>query len=179
MGRRAAWAIALLVAAPALAHPKGFHKKVILTVSREGVDALVALDIDGGPRTQMLRAAADADKDGVLSHDEALALKKELVTLLLRPLTISASGFRLQFEDVDAKVDLRKDRRVGDGGLSVAVLRRARFPGPATGMQLVVTDESPDQSPVSLEIHQALPDAGDQVTAVDLARGASQSVRLW
>ena len=46
-------------------------------------------------------------------------------------------------------------------------------------MQLVVTDESPDQSPVSLEIHQALPDAGDQLTAVDLARGASQSVRLW
>jgi hypothetical protein len=176
---RTACALALLLAAPALAHPKGFHKKVVLTVTREGVDALVALDIDGGPRTQLLRAAADADKDGVLSHDEALALKKELVAILLRPLAISVSGYKLRFEDVDAKVDLRRDRRVADGGLSVAVLRRARFPGPATGMQLVLTDESPDQSPVSVEIHQALPDAGDQVTAMDLPRGASQSVRLW
>jgi hypothetical protein len=170
---------AVLLSATAIAHDKGFHKKLLLTVTRESVELLVAMDIDGNERTAGLRAGADANHDGVISGEEAQGLKKKLVRLAEEPVRVAVSGYALSFEDVDAKVDLRGDRRVDDTGISVAVLRRARWPGkPIAGMTLSVSDESPDPSPVAVEVHVQAEDGGDVVTSAELDRGKSVSARL-
>ena len=60
----------VLMAGVVEAHPRGFHKKLVLTAYRTRLEGLMTMDADGAERTRGLRAAADTDGNGKLSQDE-------------------------------------------------------------------------------------------------------------
>lgn len=157
-----ALALAALVPALAAAHPKGFHKRDVTTVTAKSVEVLVTLDIDSGKRCSLLRTAADADRDGKLSPDELKALKERLAKLAVRPLKVEIAGYPVVFREEESKLDARGDIRASDSALSVAVLAKADLPHAATpGMTLTLADESPDQSHIAVEVFQrSAADAG-------------------
>lgn len=155
----------LLFPLAAQAHARGFHKKLQIVVQARKIQVLVTLDIDGGTRTQVLRAGADVDKNGTIDTAEAQALKARLVTLASRPLRLSLSGYAVRPALVEAKVNLREDRTVSDAGLSIAALLEAELPQPLfAGMELSIEDEAPDASHVRVE---AVQDVGGERKAED------------
>lgn len=146
----------VLLATGALAHPRGFHKKVTLTVTRSKLTALVVLDGDEGNRCQELREAADADGNGVLQGAEVTKLKERLVRIATSRLEVKLSGAKLPLVPRESKLSLREDPRADEGGLSLAVLFELKLSTPAAeGMQLEVTDVAPDESAVAVEVFQA------------------------
>ncbi|MHB8874387.1 MAG: hypothetical protein ACYC8T_11925 [Myxococcaceae bacterium] len=164
-----------------LGHAKGFHKHDVVTVSAREVLVLVTLDVDSGKRCRLLRATGDADGDGKLSGEELMQLKAKLVRLVLRPLEAEVSGYPLTLLEGESKIDLRGDKRTSDTGLSVAVLVRAELPGEVTpGMTLSLADESPDQSHIAVEVHQATAaDAGSEKPVKQVMKpGEKVKVRL-
>jgi hypothetical protein len=179
--RRLALLLGLLAGSPVLAHPKGFHKRDVLTVTNAGVEALITLDLDSGPRSQLLRQGVDRSGDGALDRDEVAALKGKLVELAVRPFKLDVSTHALRVEVLESKVNLRGDSRVSESGLSVAVLVRAGFPrAPSPGMTLTVLDEAPDRSHVAVEVHRSIPGDGGASAPerAELTGGASLKVSL-
>jgi hypothetical protein len=171
----------LLLSSAALAHPQGFHKKVVLNVSLYRVDGLIAMDVDGGERCRLIRDGADQNRDGKLSGDELKALEDKLVRMATRALKLSLSGFPVPFKIKETKIDLRKDHAVSETGVSVAVLIEDPHPAAVTvGTQLEIEDSSPDLSPVRFEVNQVPPaDAGVEPPAQkDLESGVKWKVRL-
>lgn len=158
-GQRGARWLALLVAAGAggaWAHPQGFHARVTFTVAQGLVRAVAVMDVDSGERCRLLRAGFDENKDGLVQGAEVTALKERVAAMLLGPLAVSLSGFPLVLEAREKKLSLHEDPRVGDSGLSVAVLLEAKAPkdiGPGTSFE--VTPVAPDGSTVRVEVFQA------------------------
>lgn len=174
-------AVVLVLAGPAHAHKAGFHKKLVFTVTRAGLEALVVMDLDGGDRAQLLRAGADANADGRLTGDEVTKLKAKLVEQATRALVAEVAGFKLQAKVKEAKLSLREDPRTRDGGLSLAVLLEWPAPEPiSSGMRLTLTDEAPDRSHLEIEVHQkTLADAGPEpVFRAAPPSGQTVTVRL-
>lgn len=168
-------ALLLLLSASAFGHPKGFHKKVLVTVEGGRLGALVVLDVDDSERAELLRATADTDHDGVLSKDETARLRAKLVELATSKLRISVSGHRLVTPVKDVRLSLRQQKRVGEAGMSVAVMLETLLPGKVVpGMTLAVEDASPDGSPVQVELGQT--DAG--VVSRELVAGEKAELRL-
>ncbi len=175
---------ALLVAlAPlsAWAHPQGFHKKLAFTLTKYGVQGLVVMDIDGGERCSLIRSGADANHDGVLSAHESGLLKKRLVALATSKVKLAFSGAPIALEVKESKINLHEDPRVGEGGLSVAILVDLVHPHDVReGMNFEVEDTAPDLSPVNLEVFQVpATDAGALPPYVgELASGEKVQIRL-
>lgn len=170
----------LLAATGAEAHPRGFHKKVVLTAWRTRLEGLLSLDADGAERTRGLRAAADADGDKKLSKDELKALQERVVKLATESLKLDISGAKVPVEVKEAKLNVHGDFTVSDAGLSVAVLMVMRHPHAVTpGMTLTVEDRAPDLSHVSVEVFQATGgDAGAELTKGELLPAQKLKVRL-
>ncbi len=165
----------------ALAHSRGVHKKDVVTVRRGGLEVLVTLDFDAGKRARLLRAGADADRDGLLGEAEREALRSKLARLAVGSLQVSVSGHRLKLAVQSSKLSLREDGRASGEGLSVAVLLAGSWPGaPIPGMTLVVKDETPDRSHLAVEVYQAVEGDGGAVepTVSELLSGAQVTVRL-
>ncbi len=174
-------ALLLFGAATASAHPEGFHKRIALTVTRDGVDGLLTMDVDGGERCELMRAGADTNRDGVLQPAETAALKEKLLKLAMLALQMEVSGYKLTVQTVDSKISLKEEPRVAKAGLSVAVMLKADFPKKATaGLELRVRDASPDESPVQIHVFPQLP--GDGGSSADVSRelnkGELMTVRL-
>ena len=153
-------------------HAKGFHKRVLITIDAKGIEALVLMDVDESPKALALRAQADADHDGTLSEAEVAKLKATLAALA-RPLGVWVSGFPLELKELaPAKVDLRREKKVSEVGLSIGLALGAKFPGAVIrGMELKVESESPDGSGVPVEVH---PPTGEVTSGeVSLARGGT------
>lgn len=168
-------ALLLLLPAAAFAHPKGFHKKVLLTVEGGRAAALVVMDVDDSERAELLRATADSDRNGVLSRDETAKLRAKLVELATSKLRVSVSGHRLSLPVKDVRLSLRQEKRVGESGMSVAVMLESELPGKiVSGMVMVVEDTSPDGSPVQVELGQT--DAG--VVSREILAGEKIDLRL-
>lgn len=145
----------LLAASAAGAHPKGFHKKVIITVTQTRVSALIVMDVDSGDRCLLLREAVDSDRNGVLAGDEVTKLRERLTKLATSPLKLGLSGAPLPLQLKDSKLSLRDDQRANDSPLSIAVLMELDHPHAiGEAMQLEFTDTSPDQSTVVLQVFQ-------------------------
>jgi hypothetical protein len=165
-----------------LAHPQGFHTRVTLELYSTSIVGLIAMDIDGGDRTELLRAGVDANKDGVLDAAETGALKKKLTSMATRALKLWISGYPIAIEVKDAKVSLKSDPRVGPGGVSVAVLLELKHPYAVTpGMSLWLEDTAPDFGHVEVEVIQhPAPDAGVREPPVSksLPSGERLTVRL-
>lgn len=156
--RNSALVVVLFGAALASAHPRGFHKKVTVTVTGTRVSALVVMDVDSGDRCLLLREPADSNRDGVLAGDEVAKLKERLTKMVTSPLKFGLSGAPLPLQVKDTKLSLRDDKRANDSPLSVAVLMELEHPHAIKeGMQLEVTDVSPDASTIALQVLQ---DAG-------------------
>jgi hypothetical protein len=157
------------------------HKRDLVSVTRKAVEVLIALDMDSGKRCQLLRSAADGDGDGRLSALELTGLKERLQKLLVHPVQAEISGYPLRFKVIESKLDVRADKQASETGLSTAVLLRAELPQAITpGMSLVVKDESPDQSHVTVEIFQEVEvDAGlAEPVRQELKPGEQVKVRL-
>ncbi|MGV3621662.1 MAG: hypothetical protein ACO1OB_12635 [Archangium sp.] len=153
--RSSAWVVAL-VATAAFAHPTGFHKKLTITVTRTKLSALIVMDVDSGERCLLLREAVDSNRDGVLAGEEVAKLKERLVKMATGPLKLGISGAPLLMTSKEAKLSLREDRRANDSPLSVAVMFEIPLsPTPGEGTQLEVTDTSPDQSTIVLQVSQS------------------------
>ena len=170
-----------LWACAAWAHPQGFHKKLVITVARSELQALLVMDVDSGERCSLIRAGADSNHDGLLSPDETGALKQRLVAMATRSLKLAISGAPLSLEVKDSKVNLRQDTRVNEAGLSVAMVYELRFSSPLTpGLRLEVEDASPDLSTVILEVFQVpATDAGlGKPFAAEVESGRKTSLRL-
>ncbi|MBI3183136.1 MAG: hypothetical protein HYZ28_13440 [Myxococcales bacterium] len=149
-------AIILFAPLASLGHPRGFHKRTVVSVSARQVDVLVTMDVDEGKRSGLLRAGADADRDGSLSDAEAAELRRKLSELAVRPLKVEISGYAVRLEEREAKLSLRGERRATEEGMSVAVLATAKLPSEVTpGMSLGVEDASPDRSHVEVQVYQA------------------------
>jgi hypothetical protein len=133
----------------------GFHAKLTITVSQTKVSVLKVIDVDSGSRCLLLRESVDANRDGELRGEEVQNLKKRLVSLATRPLSLTLSGAPLPMQVVDSKLSLRNDRRVNDSPLSIAVL--LEFDDPTAlreGLVLGVTDVAPDASSLVLQVFQ-------------------------
>lgn len=171
----------LLFAATALAHPQGFHKKLTFTLTKTTLTGLVVMDVDAGARCTVLRQAADADSDGLVKGAEVTALKERLAAMALRTLKLGVSGAAIAVTVKESKLSLREDPRVGESGLSLALLVEVRhLHAVSEGMALEVTDTSPDLSPVVVQVFQAAakgaaPEAPFQL---ELEAGKTASVRL-
>lgn len=166
-----------LLACAAGAHPTGFHKKLTVTLTRTQVTALVVMDVDAGDRCLLLREAADSDRDGWLAGDEVATLKARLTKLATAQLRVALSGAPLRLEVKAAKVTLRRDRRAGDGPLSVAVLLALTHPHPVgPGLAFEVQDAAPDLSAVVVQVFQQGV-AGAPFEA-EVPSGAKATVRL-
>jgi hypothetical protein len=178
--RRAAAVVFALLAVTADAHPRGFHKKLVLTAYRARLEGLMSMDADGAERTRGLRAAADADGDGKLSKSELKQLQDRVVKLAIGSLKLEISGAKIPVEVKDAKLNVHGDFTVSDSGLSVAVLLMMKHPHEVTpGMTLVVEDRAPDLSEVPVEVYQARTgDAGVEVQKAELKVGDKMKVRL-
>lgn len=162
----------------ALAHPRGAHKKVVLTVERTRVGVLLVLDLDGGDRAQLLRAGADQDGDHLLRGAEVQGLRRRLVQVARSSFSLRVGGAVVTLPEGEARLSLRQDPSVSDGGLSVAVL--AEIPlaeGIRPGMELVVKDRAPDGSPVDVEFHLDGED-GMIRTVATIPDGANARVRV-
>ncbi len=174
-------ALVALISSTALAHPQGFHKKLVFTLTRFTVQGLVLMDVDGGERCELIRSGADANHDGVLSPSETTALKQRLVAMATKSLKVSFSGAPLPLEVSEAKLNLHEDPRVNRSAISVAVLFDLRHPLPANpGMAFEVEDAAPDLSPVNLQVFQApATDAGlASPFEADVESGRKTSIRL-
>lgn len=162
-------ALLWLVSASVHAHPEGFHKRLALTVTRDGVDGLMTMDVDGGQRCELMRAGADSNRDGVLQPLEVKALKEKLLKLAMLALQMEVSGYMLTVQVLESKMSLKEEQRVAKGGLSVAVMLKADFPQKATaGLELRVRDVSPDESPVQIHVFPQLP--GDGGSSADVSK---------
>lgn len=164
-----------------LAHPEGFHKKIVFTLHKFDVQALLVMDIDGGERCSLIRAGADADHDGVLSATEAAALKNRLVAIAMQSLKVRFSGAPFALEVRESKINLHQDSGVSESGLSVAIFIDQHHREPATeGLRFEVEDQSPDRSPVNLEVFQVpAAEAGTLAPyTTELEAGRPASVRL-
>jgi hypothetical protein len=172
--------VALLVGTAVDAHPRGFHKKLVLTAYKTRLEGLLAMDADGGERTRGLRAAADTNGDQKLSKDELKGLQDRLVKLATESLKLDISSAKVAVEVKDAKLNVRGDFTVSDAGLSLAVLLVMKHPHAVTpGMTLTVEDRAPDLSHVALEVFQATGgDAGAEVSKVELENRKKHQVRL-
>lgn len=164
---------------PALAHQAGFHKRIFVSISRDALEVLVTMDIDGSARCAGLRSGADADGDGQLAGAELDRLKQRLVDLARRKLSVTVAGYRLPLVVEDAKLNLRRDFRVSDRGLSLAI----RFKSSVWGAQrrgdtFVVADDSPDHSPISVQVLTASTDGGVETARRTLPSGESVSFTL-
>ena len=155
MGRTLGWVALLgLLCGPGLAHPRGAHKKVILTVEQARVGVLLVLDLDGGERAQLLRAGADLDGDHVIRGPEVQGLRRRLVQVARSSFVLKLAGAVMALPEGEARLSLRQDPSVSETGLSVAVLSDLPLPaGIRAGMELVVSDRAPDGSPVDVEFH--------------------------
>lgn len=150
--------LALVVGAgsAAWAHPKGFHKKLTVTLTSTRLSVLIVMDVDSGERCLLLREAVDSNRDGFVTGDEVTKLRERLVKLALKPLALGLSGAPLAPVVKDTKLSLREDRRANDAPLSVAVLLELEHGKAfAEGMHLEVTDTSPDLSTIVLQVFQA------------------------
>ncbi|MCC6334349.1 MAG: hypothetical protein IT380_10225 [Myxococcales bacterium] len=155
LGRGATLAL-LLAASLAHAHPQGFHKKLTFTLTKTTVTGLLVMDVDSGDRCTVLRQAADANGDGLLQGAEVTALKERLASMAAKTLKLSISGAAIAVTAKETKLSLREDPRVGEAGLSVALLIELAHPHPVSeGMTFEVTDTSPDLSPVVVQVFQA------------------------
>ena len=171
----------LLFAGVAEAHPRGFHKKLVLTAYKTRLEGLLSMDCDGGERTRGLRAAADVDGDQKLSKAELKALQARLVKLATESLKLDISSAKVAVEVKEAKLNVRGDFTVSDAGLSVAVLMVMKHPHSVTpGMTLTVEDRAPDLSHVGLEVYQATGGDGGtgEASKVELENGQKHQVRL-
>ncbi len=140
----------------ASAHPQGFHTKLTFTLEKGRVRGLVVMDVDAGERCRLIRSGADENHDGVLTGQEVGGLKAKLVSLATKPLKVGFSGFPLTLPVKEAKVSLHEDPRVGESGLSVAVLLELEHAYPVTpGLSFEVEDRAPDGSTVVVEVFQA------------------------
>jgi hypothetical protein len=165
----------------ASAHPQGFHKRLIFTLTRLNTQGLVLMDVDGGERCSLIRSGADANHDGLLTGDELTALKARLVAMALKSLKVSYSGALVPMKMSESKLALHEDPRVGEAGLSVAILIEVTHPMPANpGMAFEVADVAPDLSAVNLQVFQA--SAGDAGAPLpfeaDIEGGRKVSIRL-
>ncbi len=164
-----------------LAHPQGFHKKIVFTLHKFDLQGLMVMDIDGGERCSLIRAGADIDHDGVLSVAETAALQKRLVAMAMKQLTVRFSGAPFAIEARESKINLHQDSSVSQSGLSVAIFIDQHHREPATeGLGFEVADQSPDRSPVNLEVFQVPAiDAGCvPVFTTELEAGRMAVVRL-
>ncbi len=144
-----------LVAVVAHAHPTGFHKKLTFTLEERTLTALIILDVDAGERCLLLREAVDENRDGLLRGAEVEKLRERLLKMATSPLKLGLSGAPLAFTVRDVKLSLRNEVRANDAPLSLAVLIDVPLSSaPRTGMTLEVTDTSPDQSPVVVQVFQ-------------------------
>jgi hypothetical protein len=144
-----------LLACSAAAHPKGFHKKVLVTLTHARVSALVVMDVDSGDRCLLLREAVDSNRDGKLEGEELGKLKERLVKMATSTLALGLSGAPLKLQVKDTKLNLREDPRANDSPLSVAVLLELDHKDAISpGMKLEFTDTAPDQSTVVLQVFQ-------------------------
>ncbi len=173
-------ALALTLPSVAGAHAQGFHKRLSLRVSSYSVEGVLAMDVDGGERCQGLRLGVDANRDGVLSDDEARRLKDKLVKLATQALALSFSSANVPVKVVSSKLSLREDKTVSTTGLSLAILLDATHPHEVMeGMKLEVKDSSPDGAPVHLEVDPAVDsDGGTTPVVAELEAGQVFSVRL-
>lgn len=163
-----------LVATAAFAHPTGFHKKLTITVTKTKLSALIVMDVDSGERCLLLREAVDSNRDGVLAGDEVAKLKERLVKMATSPLKLGISGAPLRILNSQSKLSLREDRRANDAPLSVAVMIEIPLsPTPGEGTQLEVTDTSPDQSTIVLQVFQA-----EETLEKEVSSGVTTRVRL-
>lgn len=159
----------------AVAHEKGFHKRVVVTVEGARVAAVVVMDVDDSERAELLRATADSDHDGKLSKAETESLRAKLVSLATSKLKLSFSGHEVRLPVRDSRLSLRQEKRVGEAGMSVAVMLETDLPrAPSRNMVLVLEDAAPDGSPVQVDLGQT--DAG--VTQVELLPGQKAELRL-
>ncbi|MBL8924285.1 MAG: hypothetical protein JNJ54_35885 [Myxococcaceae bacterium] len=140
----------------AWAHPEGFHARYVFTVERTQLTALLVLDVDSGERCELLRAGADANRDGLLAREERAALEKKVASLVTRPLKLAISGYPIPLTVKDTKLNLRDDQRVSRTAISVALLLEVKHPYEvAPGMHLELETVTPDASPLRLEVYQA------------------------
>src|SRR5262245_5020607 len=117
--RNSSWVVLLfsLAASVASAHPKGFHKKVLVTLTHTRVSALVVMDVDSGDRCLLLREAVDSNRDGKIEGEEVTKLKERLVKMAISPLVLGLSGAPLKLQTKDTKLNLREDPRANDSPL--------------------------------------------------------------
>jgi len=168
---RLVFAVVLLSAATASAHPEGFHARFVFTLTKTAVTGLLVLDVDSGERCELLRAGADVNHDGVLSKVERATLLAKLSSFLTKPLTLGISGFPLPLTITESKLNLRDDDSVSRTGLSVALLLELKHPYEVSpGMHFEIETVMPDQSAVRLEVVQSVakgvpgePDFRDEV----------------
>lgn len=171
--RNSALLVAMFATA-AFAHPTGFHKKLTITVTKTKLSALIVMDVDSGERCLLLREAVDSNRDGVLSGEEVAKLKERLVKMATSRLKLGISGAPLVLTAKESKLSLREDRRANDSPLSVAVMFEIPLsPTPGEGTQLEVTDTSPDQSTVVLQVFQS-----GEALEKEVGSGITTRVRL-
>jgi len=168
------------VAVLLLGHAAGFHERLALSLSRQNVDALLVMDVDSGEQAKLIRAGADANRDGVLSAAERLALQKKLVSMALAGLRVGLSGYRLVLSVTDVKLSLRGDEGVAETGMSVALMLAGSVKSPiGPGITLEVEAASPDSSHVVVEVSASRPDAGvEAVARKELQAGEKWGVRV-
>ena len=144
------------------AHPRGAHKKLLVTLEAGRVGVLVALDLDGGDQARLLRAGADLDHDGRISGPEVAGLKRRLARVAREHLRLQLAGAVLQLPEGEIRFSLRQDPSVSDTGLSLAVLAELAVPGRVRpGMELVIGDRAPDGSDVEVEVGEVGEGAAD------------------
>lgn len=163
-----------LISTCAAAHPKGFHKKLTVTLTKTKLSALVVMDADSGERCLLLREAVDSNRDGFVLGDEVAKLKERLTKMAVNPLKFGLSGAELPIVVKESKLSLRQDKRANDGPLSVAVLIEIPLsPAPNEGASLEVTDIAPDQSAIALQVFQA-----KSTAELELPSGVKTPVRI-
>lgn len=166
-----------LVASSAWSHPKGFHKKLTITVSPTRISALIVMDVDSGDRCLLLREAVDSNRDGQLAGEELTKLKERLVKMAVNPIVLGLSGAPIPLQVKESKLSLREDRRANDSPLSVAVLVEIDHPHAISpGMQLEVTDTAPDTSSIVLQVFQEGSD--EPPFQEEVASGVKTKVRM-
>ncbi len=164
-----------LCASVAWAHPQGFHVKLIFTLTHTKVEGLLTMDVDAGTRCLLLREAADANRDGVLSASELKGLEQKLVALATANLKLAISGAPLAIGAKEVKLSLRNDLRANDSGFSLAVLFEIVHPHPlGLGAVFELEYTPPDLSASAVEIFQI----GVEPVRQALEAGKRLSVRL-
>ncbi len=178
----ARWAAVVLWAWSSLApaHPRGAHKKILITLEADRLGLLVALDLDGGEPARLLRVGADLDRDGRLSGPEVTALKQRIARAAREHLRLSLAGAELRIPDGEVRFSLRQDASLSDTGLSVALLAELPVPGRIRpGMELRIEDRAPDGSEVDVEVSElGEPEATSRRHAFTVAEGRQGRFRV-